>query len=211
MLSAPLTIIFLALLQRAVAQGSNQTTVRIELDPDATTVNGTCNETFYISLAAQLSFWFTDSVASSKNAYPEAANPFLTFHNTFKNVAAGNGRLVAEEPSPGNVDGQGERKLCYKASCTNCCPAYCNTYCGGGGGCNLCKNDDDDVRRKLRGGESRMLTENDWWWGNETVQNSIAQSMEFAAQQWLSQNDPTECMGYAWKLEVFVNYLTNWS
>jgi hypothetical protein len=204
---APLSVLFLALLRGAVAQGSNGTTIRIELDPDAATVNGTCTATFYISLTAQLSIWFTNGVASYNNAYPQVVNPFVEFKNTFRNGPVGSDRLIQEEPLSGIAEGQQERKLCNKASCINCCPAYCNTYCGGGGGCNFC--DDDDVRRKLRGGESRttLAVNEDWWSGDETMQSSVAQSMEFAAQQWLSQNDPTQCMGYAWKLGVDVNYI----
>jgi hypothetical protein len=184
-------------------QTTTGTTIRIELDPDATSVNGTCTAKFNANLTAQLSIWFTDGVASYNRAYPQVASP-VTFQNTFRNGAVGNNRRVQEEPVSGSIiEEQQERKLCNKASCTGCCPAYCNTYCGGGGGCNLCGG------RQLRGGASRMMAteSNAWYAGNATMQSSVAQSMQFAAQQWLSQNDPTQCMGYAWKLAVVVNYI----
>jgi hypothetical protein len=212
-------VCFLASLQGAVSQSSSQSTVRIELDPNATTVNGTCTSTFNANLAAQLSSWFTSGVASYNGAYPQDATP-VAFNNTFRNTATGSRRLVQEEPSSGVVKGQKHRNLgCSKTTCTNCCPQACITYCGsGGGGCNFCHNDDDV--RQLRGGDSRMLTatsstattstvNNVWWAGNQTMQSSVAQSIQFSAQQWLSQNDPTHCMGNAWQLGVSVNYLTD--
>jgi hypothetical protein len=223
MMILPLVILSLITLQGAVhgqastatttstastsGQTTTSTTIRIELDPDATSVNGICTNKFNANLTAQLSIWFTDGVASYNRAYPQVAGP-VTFTNTFRNAGGGSNRLVQEEPSFGIVEGQQERNLCNKNGCTGCCPAACLTFCGGGG-CNLCKNDDDDVRRQLRGGASRMMAtgSNAWYAGNATMQSSVAQSIQFAAQQWLSQNDPTQCMGYAWKLAVVVSYI----
>jgi hypothetical protein len=205
MLAAQLVVVFLALLQGAVAHGSNQATIRIELNPDVVTVNGTCTDKFHDSLTAQLSIWFTDGVVTYKNADPQAANPFVAFENTVRNGGTEKGRLVQEKASSDSVEGQEERNLCSKTSCKDCCPVYCNAYCSG---CHLCG--DDDIRRQLRGGESRLTTEdNDWWSGDDNMQSGVAKSMEGAAQEWLSQNDLTQCMGSAHKLRVFVNYLNN--
>ena len=186
----------------------NYTTVRVELDPDVSSIAGNCTADFAATIATQLSIWYVDAVASYSGSYPAISNPgsFLKV-GVFRGEKWSNRMLrqgqysVAEEGPSSSAEqalpataGQGQRKLCGITKCnTYCCSPCCISACAAG--CDRC--------RYLQGG--RSLSANKWWVMDNDGQDSVAQSMQFAAQRWLNQNDPTRCMGNPWNAKIQVN------
>lgn len=190
----------------AGAVTANYTSVRIEVDPYTPSVRSNCTVNFTAAWTAQISTWFVDAIASQSGSYPPVTNPDSLFTTSMVNGRKWNGRRTMREGV--NLEYEEEQEHRQTGSCTAstpcyipCCSVYgspCYTACIGCARCGTSRN--------LRS-SSRML-DHKWWSGNSEFQGTIADSIQFAAKRWLSRNDPTQCMGNAWKISVQVTYIT---
>jgi hypothetical protein len=193
---------------------TNYTTAKIEFDPDIGSVSGNCTADFTALLTTQVSIWFVDAVASVAGKYPSVNNAsgvatLTNFHGSkwgHRLLNQENGDMTEEQSVGGELltADQNERKLCSKTdpTCGICCPSWCSAWCVNGGCGVTCPN-----QRQLRAESSRKLNGGrHWQYGDGSYPNTVAGMIQFAARRWLSQNDPTQCMGDPWKLVVQVFY-----